>query len=246
MKGFVILTGSSGGIGLALARALVDDAYVVHGLARSRPEALCGHENYVHHEIDLTDTVALSDLCSRLLRELPSVDVLINNAGVGCFAPHEELDVRSLQSMLRLNLEVPILLSKMFLRALKKSGGSIVNISSESAKKAAPHGCAYAASKAGLTHFSESLYAECRKSGVRVMVCHPDMTQSSFYDTQSFGCDDDPEAFLETESVAEAVLYALSTPSHVTVKCIDIAPKYNKIKRKTAGTGTASSTKENR
>ena len=91
----------------------------------------------------------------------PNINLLVNNAGVGFFGPHEEINVGNIQTMLRTNLEVPLILSHLLLRILKKNKGMIISVSSVTAKKISTHGCAYAASKAGLTHFHTSLLKKC-------------------------------------------------------------------------------------
>ena len=74
-----------------------------------------------------------------------------------------------------------MIITNLLLRDLKKNKGTIINISSITAGKANPHGCAYGATKAGLTSFSHSLFEEARKYGVRVVNLEPDMTDTKLY-----------------------------------------------------------------
>lgn len=97
-----------------------------------------------------------------------TVKVLVNNAGAAYYGLHEELNPKKIQEMVRVNLEAPLILTQQLLRTLKKNGGYIINISSVTAKQPSPHGCAYAATKAGLASFSSSLFVEARKYGVKV------------------------------------------------------------------------------
>ena len=107
--------------------------------------------------------------------------------------------------MVALNLEAPLILTNLLLRDLKKNQGFVINISSVTAKKSSPIGCAYAATKAGLSHFSHSLFDEVRKYGVKVVSIHPDMTKTPFYDNANFREGDDEDMFITPECVAEAV-----------------------------------------
>lgn len=68
----------------------------------------------------------------------------------------------------------------------EKNGGYIINISSVTAKQPSPHGCAYAATKAGLASFSSSLFDEARKYGVKVTAVYPDMTETNLYRNADF------------------------------------------------------------
>ena len=103
--------------------------------------------------------------------------------------------------MVRTNLELPLLLSNLLLRDLKKSKGYLLQISSVTALKNSPHGCAYGATKAGLTAFSRSLFDEARKYGVKVTVIHPDMTQTKLYRNADFTAAEDLQASLLPEDV---------------------------------------------
>ena len=61
----------------------------------------------------------------------------------GDFGPHEEINVNKIHNMVALNLEAPLILTQLFLRDLKKIRGTIINISSITAKKSSTYGCAY-------------------------------------------------------------------------------------------------------
>lgn len=178
------------------------------------------------------NTHELEKIINQIESEEAEINLLINNAGVGFFAPHEQLKIKDIQTMIRINLEAPLILCKLLLRALKKSKGTIISISSVTAKKISTHGCAYASSKAGLSHFSSSLFEEVRKYGVKVAVVHPDITSSNFYDNLDFTYDSDSDAFLLEEQTAEAVEYILSCSENMVVNDITIRPQKNRIKRK--------------
>ena len=134
--------------------------------------------------------------------------------------------------MVRTNLEAPLVLCQLLLRTLKRNRGTIISISSITAKKISTHGCAYAATKAGLSHFFNSLFEEVRKYGVKVATIHPDITKTSFYDNLDFTYDDDREAALLPEQIADAVEYVLKAGDNLVVNDITLRPQINRIKRK--------------
>ncbi|MDP4180090.1 MAG: SDR family oxidoreductase [Bacillota bacterium] len=227
-----ILTGASKGIGLALAKRLVLLDYKVYGLSRSYQNTVFSHENFIKLECDALNTDKLIKTIKSIEELEPQIDLLINNAGVGFFGPHEQLKVKDIQTMIRTNLEVPLILCQLLLRSLKKSQGTIISISSVTAKKVSSHGCAYAASKAGLSHFSTSLFEEIRKTGVKVTTIHPDITKSNFYDNLDFTYEENEDSVLLEDQIADAMEYVIKSANNMVVNDITIRPQKNRIKRK--------------
>jgi short-subunit dehydrogenase len=227
-----VLTGASRGIGLALAKRLLSLGYKVYGLSRSWKDTNFSHENFIPVQCDVQDVNKLTEVIKSIEKEEPEINLLVNNAGVGYFGPHEQMPVKGIQTMVRTNLEAPLILCRLLLRALKKSQGTIITISSVTAKKVSTHGCAYAASKAGLSHFFNSLFEEIRKYGVKVTTIHPDMTKTSFYNNLDFTYEDEEDAVLLTDQIADAVEYVLSSGNNMVVNDITLRPQKNRIKRK--------------
>ena len=71
------------------------------------------------------------------------INLLINNAGTAYYGLHEELNAAKISRMVRTNLEAPMIICNLLLRDLKKNHGMIINISSVTAQKSNPHGCAF-------------------------------------------------------------------------------------------------------
>ena len=231
-----LVTGASSGIGLAITRMLLLKGWSVYALARREFTLPEGSGRLIRVHCDLLDPKALRSAVDKILDEAPALDLLVNCAGIGLFGPHEQLKPEDLSEMLRLNLEVPILLCRLTLRALKASKGKIINISSITAEKDSVFGCAYAGSKAGLSKFSKSLLEEVRKSGVGVSVIQPDLTRTEFYESLDFEPDADPAAALLPGQVADAVVYILDAPENLVVEELTLRPQINRIRRKNTGT----------
>ena len=134
--------------------------------------------------------------------------------------------------MVRTDLEVPMILSQQLLRGFKKNKGCIVNIASVTAQQSNPHGCAYGATKAGLTSFSHSLFEEARKYGVRVVNLEPDMTDTNLYRNADFTVDENEAARIQSNEVADAVLYVLGQREGLVMTDITIRPQLHRIARK--------------
>lgn len=201
-----VVTGSSSGIGLALSRMLVKNGYEVFGFGRNfeRAEA--------------------QEFC----KEQPEKF----HAGVGYYGLHEELNPKKIQKMVRTNLEAPMILTQQLLRTLKKNRGTVLNISSVTAAQSNPHGCAYGATKAGLSGFAKSLFDEVRKYGVRVITIQPDMAKTDLYRNADF-CEGEEEAsYLLPEEVAEAAAFALAQREGLAVTEITVKPQFHRIRRK--------------
>ena len=233
-----IVTGATSGIGLAISQALIESGYQVFGIGRdfTRPDFQKWYKTVPENtfrsiELDLAKTDALAPII-KYIQAQADVRLLVNNAGCAYYGLHEEVSPAKISEMVRVNLEVPMILTQLLLRQFKQNKGCIVNISSVTASSVNPHGCAYGATKAGLSGFSRSLFEEARKYGVRVVTISPDMTDTRLYRNADFETDVDREAYLDPQDVANAVLFALQQPDHVDVGELTLRPQKHRIARK--------------
>lgn len=223
----VLITGTSSGIGKAIADTLLKNNNTVYGISRTAA-GLQGD----YHEIlmDLTDTNSLLNAVDKLC-DTVSFDVLINNAGCGYYGLHENISVSSLHEMLITNVEVPMLLSHALLRGMKeRKSGTIINISSFTAGQINPHGAAYGATKAALSSFSAGIFEEARKHNVRMIVIEPEMTMTNLYRNADFSASEEMGASLSAKDVAKSVLQALE--GQAGYERITLQPQYRRIERK--------------
>ncbi len=225
-----IVTGASSGIGLACATRLLQMGYKVIGVSRDFSKCDCDHHNFVHLTCDLTQKEQLLTLQHKIDKE--NTFILINAAGVGHFAPHEELRVEQIEEIISLNLTAPLILSKLFLRPLKENSGYIFNISSISAQQPAIFGAAYGASKAGLQHFGLSLFKEARKSGLKVINIAPDITNTNFFDDLHFHPTEDPRSFIEPEDIAQIIANTLTMRPSTVITNITLEPQMFKLDKR--------------
>jgi uncharacterized protein len=165
----VVLTGASGGIGVALARRLASAGarLTLVGRNQDRLTPLAAEASAATHIADLLDGQKLRTLIETIEASNGQVDVLINNAGVELsgYLPGQQSD--DLARLLRLNLGVPVELSRQVLPGMLQRGlGHIVNVSSFAGVGTFPGLAAYGASKAGLSHFTSGLRADLRGAPV--------------------------------------------------------------------------------
>ena len=224
-----IITGASSGIGLACAIKLIGMGYKVLGISRDFSKCNCDHHNFIHLTCDLTVKSEILSLQHKIERN--KTYVLINAAGVGHFAPHEELQISQIEEIIQLNLIAPLILTKLFLRDLKKNSCYIFNISSISGQQPAIFGAAYGASKAGLQHFGLSLFKEARKSGLKVINIAPDITNTHFFDTLNFKPSSDPMSYIEPEDIADIIEYTLNLRPNTVVTNITLEPQKFKLQK---------------
>ena len=166
MKVFYI-TGTSSGLGLALAEELLkDEDNQVVGIARNCKIA---HPNYVHRKVDLTDAVATAKI--RFGDHLKAKKVyLINNAGtLGEVGYHGQLDGSEMADAYQLNLVTPAILINNFLNAYseKEAEKIILNISSGASVAPYPGWGMYCATKAGLNMLTEVVKEEAEINGIK-------------------------------------------------------------------------------
>ncbi len=166
-----IVTGSTKGIGRAIAEALVDvGAHVVVSARNAREVARAAQEidaraagRALGVPCDVRDLAQVQRLVETTARELGRIDILVNNAGVGGFAPIDELTPEAWRQVIDTNLTGVYYCSHEAVRHMKRRGsGWIINIGSLAGRYAMAAGTAYHASKWGLLGFSEALMLDVR------------------------------------------------------------------------------------
>ncbi|MGS2720415.1 SDR family NAD(P)-dependent oxidoreductase [Paraglaciecola aestuariivivens] len=189
MTDYVIITGASKGLGLAICQQAVEQGYGVIGIARQLSDDFSAlkqaHPKTVHFlSADLAKLDALSELCKQIIKQFGRPYALINNAAAGHDGVLATMPNSAIEHLLQLNVQAPILLSKYLVRSmLLNRKGRIINISSIIAKTGFNGLSVYAASKAALEGFSHSLAREVGKAGITVNCVAPgymqtDMTNS--------------------------------------------------------------------
>ena len=221
-----IVTGSTRGIGRAIAAALADAGagVVVSGRdeAESRRVAAELGERALGVACDVRDAAACERLVDRAVERFGRLDILVNNAGIGVFAPVRELSPTRWRDVIGTNLDGVFFCTHAALPALAAAGESwIINIGSLAGKNAFPRGAAYNASKFGLIGFSEALMQEVRHVGVRVSYIMPGSVATEF----SHPAKGDTEDWkVQPEDIARIVLDLLATPARTLPSRIEVRP----------------------
>lgn len=224
-----IVTGSSSGIGEAIARMLLEKGFTVIGI--SRRQGQIDHPMFRPISCDLRKISEIERILPTLL-EVSKLTLLVNAAGFGRFEPHEELSTKVISDMIALNLTAPIHLTNLLLRSLKKSRGTIINITSIEATRTSKFSALYSATKAGLRAFGQSLFEEVRASGVGVVTINPDMTDTPFFKELRFGVAEESDTRLMGTDIAEAVANLLSFREGISITELTIRPQRFGISKK--------------
>lgn len=232
------ITGASSGIGEATAIALAQaGAKVSLGARRAdRLEALVeqiGSDRALAIETDITDEEQARRFIQQTKEELGSVDVLVNNAGVMLLGLVLMQSADDWRRMIEVNQLGLLYCSHEALKVMSEQGGGhIVNVSSVAGRIAALGSAVYNMTKWGVTGFSEALRQEGVHVNVRVTCVEP-----GFVETELQGHNTNPMVVsamekskeeigkvLESRDIAQAILYAVSQPEHVSINEVLVRP----------------------
>jgi short-subunit dehydrogenase len=132
---------------------------------------------------DLSREGAPREVFSRCEERGLSVDLLVNNAGVGAHGPLEGLSLESQHAQVMLNVTAVVDLCRLFLPAMIERGlGGLLNVSSIAGYQPVPYMAVYGATKAFVLSFTEALWAENRDRGVRALALCPGPVETGFFD----------------------------------------------------------------
>jgi 3-oxoacyl-[acyl-carrier protein] reductase len=221
-----IVTGSTKGIGLAIAQRLVDAGASVVVSARTAADVEAVAERLGDRAAGLACDVADPQACQALVDEVVErfgrLDVLINNAGFGVFKPISEMTVEEWRGQIDVNLGGVFYMSKAALPHLSATGdGFIINIGSLAGRNPFARGTGYNASKFGLVGMTEAMMLDVRHDDVRVSLIMPGSVNTAFS-----GMEQEPERSwkLQAEDCALAVMQLLEYPKEAHVSRIEMRP----------------------
>ena len=220
-----IVTGASSGIGKAIAEVLVKNGYEVYGIGRNFTEDVRFHAIVC----DLLDEKQYQAMMLSLPKE---IDVLVNNAGCAYYGMHETISDARIHEMIKLNLEIPERMSQHYIRALRLRQGLMINVASITGTHPTPHAACYASTKAAMISFSNSIFEENRKHGVKVTCLIPDMTETNLYRNADFKADENDGCCLYPMDIANVVEQILSQRNGIVAKEIIIQPQFHRIQKK--------------
>ena len=182
-----LITGCSSGIGHGIASAVLDSGECAVITARNTDRLKAFEDRYGERVLpvamDLSDKESIAEAVALAKAHFGQIDVLVNNAGYGYRAAVEESTEEEIYRLFQINVFGPAVLMNLVLPEMReRKQGTIVNVASIGAVRAAICNGWYSASKAALELISDAIYKEAGPLGVRVMIVEPGAFRTGFYD----------------------------------------------------------------
>jgi NAD(P)-dependent dehydrogenase (short-subunit alcohol dehydrogenase family) len=230
-----LVTGGSKGIGKQIAKALLKSGVHVAIASRSPLEAMAELEvialdsgsSIKAYAMDLANLAAIADQIHQIIDDFNGIDILINNAGMAYTAEIINTSLEDWQKVLDLNLTSVFECIRVILPTMRsQTSGTIINVASVAAKQAFPTWGAYSASKFAILGLTQSLAAEERSHGIKVMAICPGSVDTPLWSTldPKIAANFDRSAMLNSETVAELVLTMLTLPSNALISDLVLMP----------------------
>ncbi|PJI38774.1 SDR family oxidoreductase [Ferrovibrio sp.] len=237
-NGVVLLTGAAGGLGRAIARAVVASGrrvILVDRNADALTEFATQLGKAAHPvQLDITDHAKVDRILDGLPAEFSRVDVLINNAGhdIGGRTRFDQGSSDDWSGIIQTNLIGTMRITSAVLPVMVgRNRGHVVNVSSINAVRIVPDMAAYSASKAGIRMFTETIRGELAETAIRITEILPGLTRTGIIVTRYRGDRQKEQAYfeqfkmaLEPDDVARVILFALDQPPHVQIAEIMVLP----------------------
>lgn len=219
-----IITGAGRGIGKAIATALAAEGVNVGLISRSNDDLLKLQDELKTYAIkttsavaDVANILAVNKAVKSIKKELGSIDILINNAGIAKFGKFLDLKPVEWENQIKVNLFGVYYVTRAVLpQMIERQIGDIVNISSSAGLKGSPMTSAYSASKFGLMGLSDSLMQEVRKHNIRVTALNPSTVVTDL--AISANLINNKDRVMHPEDFAELIIAQLKLNRRVFVK----------------------------
>ncbi|MGE7950895.1 SDR family oxidoreductase [Lysinibacillus xylanilyticus] len=186
-KNIVVITGAGSGLGAALAKKYSGLGYYICLLGRTKSKleetAKTLSDGHSIYEVDVSSKQMVAQIIQSIQDEFGSIQLLINNAGVGYFDTAENLSEDSVHQMIDINLKGTIFCTQEVLKGMKeRNEGTIVNIVSTAGKEGKVTESVYCASKFGVKGFTESLALELNETSINVCAVYMGGMRTEFWD----------------------------------------------------------------
>ncbi len=205
-----IVTGASKGIGKSTVKMLKEKGFTVVSISRSTPEL-----GDLRIAMDVTDKASITKAVEDISSKFGRIDVLVNNAGFGVYGKFTETSLEEEEYMIKTNFLAPVIFTKTVIPyMLKQKSGSIVNVVSEAAYVSTTTLAVYSATKAGLSSFTNSLWATLSTMGIKVSGVYPGPVKTNFTSHPSFSkmkVNSFDRFAVEPDAVAKAIWKGITT-----------------------------------
>lgn len=216
-----VVTGANKGIGHECVQQLLQKGAKVIGICRSGCSHV--HPNYQCMMADVRNWESLEAVFQKILSQHNTIDILINNAGLGYFGQCEDLPLEQWHEMFDTNVTGLFYATRLALPSMKKQGlGHIVNIASIAGLEGYQQVSGYCATKFAVRGFSDALYKEVRDFGVKVTCVYPGSVKTDFFrHSENIKAHDN---MLMPQDVANQIIYCLESPPNFHNVNLEVRP----------------------
>ena len=211
----VVITGTSRGLGLTMARLFLEKGWLVFGLSQNSPHI--DNPSYVHLYTDIGDEQQIA----QAFDTIGNIDLLINNAAI--FEMNNFEDTKNIDRIIDVNLKGSIHVSKYALTHMS-AGSKIIFINSVAGLYQLENQSVYCASKHGLTAFAGILGKELKIKGINVASVHPGGINTTLWNKSNPYPLGDANLAMDPKVVADTVLFVANSPNSVDYKTITLFP----------------------
>jgi NAD(P)-dependent dehydrogenase (short-subunit alcohol dehydrogenase family) len=228
----MVITGGSRGIGRDITKAFLEAGYKVIVGARTKGDIKdLDSKNLIFHPMDVRDESAHKELADIAINVTGRLDVWINNAGLSAWKPIESIDEDFFDELMGVNLKGAFWGCKVAAEAMKKNGGTIINISSLAGKRGSTNNSMYCATKFGMNGLTQSLAKELGPQGIRVNALCPVLIKTEglleALKSDYSPAKGDPNNFIENFSASNSALGGLPSGGDVGQMALFLASKRN-------------------
>ena len=231
---YALVTGASRGIGRAVAEALAAEGYHLYLTCRKSAGLLSALAKDLTSQYGISSTPFVADMgnpsdVDRIFKQIPALDVLVNNAGISYIGLLHEMSVADWQRVMRTNLDSVFYTSRLAIPLMLRShSGKIINISSVWGSAGASMETAYSASKGGVNSFTRALAKELAPSSIQVNaiacgVIDTDMNKCFSKEEMEILRQEIPaDRIGQASEVAQMVVSLLKAPDYLTGQVIGL------------------------
>lgn len=222
----VILTGASDGLGKSFAKLCIKNNINVIALCRTKPEYKC---DFI--ETDLTNQESIENACEIIKEKYQSFDALINCAGTMSIQNIDSLSFKEMDEVYKVNTLAPIYLTSLLLPLIKNNKADILNVTSimGTMYDIEPSSVTYSSSKWALRGASINIQAELKEEPCRVITFNPGGMKTNIFKKYDENLKELGNDWMNTDEVADIMLYTLNLPKQIEISEITISRKNNFI-----------------